>query len=156
MAVIRVSNLSFEIQESIGEGTFANVYRGNNIKTGELVALKVIKSRAYTNNKDRDSEIKHLGKLPRHPNLLVYIAAEHRVNVKIGDTTMGSTVIVSNLGVNGDLYSLIERESRLSEPEAKKYFTQVNEVFMYACMYVCVCTSQSLHKYLLSSYFIIY
>lgn len=60
----------YKIQQIIGGGTFGTVYRGTNIKTDEVVAIKKMKKRFVTWDECMAlREIKSLRKLT-HPNII--------------------------------------------------------------------------------------
>ena len=56
----------------IGEGTFARVYRASNIKTGDIKAIKVLRSRHSSNHEMREHFLRE-GRMVmklRHPNIV--------------------------------------------------------------------------------------
>ena len=57
--------------KKLGEGTFSEVFKAQDIKTGEFVAMKCIKKR-YSNKETVDSlrEIRALKRLSSHKNII--------------------------------------------------------------------------------------
>mgnify|MGYP000983889267 CR=1 FL=1 len=60
----------YKIHKSVGDGTYGTVIKANNIKTGEIVAIKKMKKKFYTWEECMSlREIKSLRKL-NHPNIV--------------------------------------------------------------------------------------
>ena len=62
----------WKILYRIGEGTFARVYRASNVKTGDIKAIKVLRSRHSSNHEMREHFLRE-GRMVmklRHPNIV--------------------------------------------------------------------------------------
>ena len=102
----------YNIEGMIGKGTFSKVYLGQSIRTGQLVALKVLQKQSLTFDSMAlfERELKSLTKITKHKNVLaIYDAFE----------TDEMFVIVTEWCDGGDLLTLIKERGPLSEPECK-------------------------------------
>lgn len=90
----------------LGQGSYANVYKGRIIETGEHVAVKVIDKRLFANSynvKNIQSEIEIMKKVD-HPNI-----------VKLFDVyqTTNNMYIITELCEDGDFYSLLQKRKKI-------------------------------------------
>jgi serine/threonine protein kinase len=69
----RVSHFSYLLDDALGRGSFSQVYRGRDDRTGLPVALKVLELAPLPDHAHLDSEIKALAAL-RHPNIVRLIS----------------------------------------------------------------------------------
>ena len=60
----------YKVLTKLGEGTFGIVYKGVNLTTNEVVAIKKLKSSYSWDDALAMSEIKSLRKLNNHPNII--------------------------------------------------------------------------------------
>jgi serine/threonine protein kinase len=111
----------------LGQGSYANVYRGRIIETSEQVAVKVIDKRLFVNSynvKNIQSEIEIMKKVD-HTNI-----------VKLFDVyqTTNNMYIITELCEEGDFYSLLQRKRKVEEEEAKSYLKQIMKGIKYLHM----------------------
>ena len=109
---------NYEIKETIGKGTFSVVKLGINKITKEKVAIKILKKRKLSHNKDKlrlEREISILKKL-------------HHINVikiyKINEES-DHYYIVMEYCENGELFNYIVEHQKLSEEETSYFFYQL-------------------------------
>lgn len=109
---------NYKIQKTIGEGSYGKVKLGTNLKTNELVAIKVINKLNIKSTKQATRikrEIRFL-KLLNHPNIVkVYDVLE----------TTEHIYIVMEYAVGGEVFEYIVTHKRLKEKEARKFFRQI-------------------------------
>ena len=66
-----VSFLDYQILKKLGEGTFSEVFQAKSLKTGELVAIKLMKEYYKEESEiNKLREIKALRKLSLHKNII--------------------------------------------------------------------------------------
>lgn len=109
----------------VGEGTFAQVFRAVNKKTGEIVALKVLKTK-YGENQAQFNQFLREGKVGaslQHPNIvrIFDVAAE-------GDTLY----MVMEFVEGRTLHEFIRVRKKLEPLEATRIMTDVTEGLRYA------------------------
>lgn len=90
----------------LGQGSYANVYKGKIIETGEKVAVKVIDKRLFANSynvKNIQSEIEIMKKVD-HINI-----------VKLYDVyqTTNNMYIITELCEDGDFYGLLQKKRKI-------------------------------------------
>jgi serine/threonine protein kinase len=111
----------------LGQGSYANVYKGRIIETNEHVAVKVIDKRLFANSynvKNIQSEIEIMKKVD-HPNI-----------VKLFDVyqTTNNMYIITELCEDGDFYSLLQKRKKIDEEESKNYLKQIMKGIKYLHM----------------------
>ena len=104
----------YQILDMLGEGAYSKVFKGKNIKTGEIVAVKVIPLDIFGPDQlgPIEAEIRILHSL-NHPNIIklydVYKANENMY-------------LVMELAEGGELFNKLADGGALSENVARKYF----------------------------------
>jgi serine/threonine protein kinase len=115
----------YVLGRTIGRGSFAKVKLARDTETNSLVAIKVLEkemiARHHTTVKQVKSEISTM-KLVRHP----YI-----VQLREVVATKKRIFIVMEYVKGGELYDRINRNGRLLEDEARKYFHQLIDAVDY-------------------------
>ncbi|XP_022140408.1 CBL-interacting serine/threonine-protein kinase 5-like [Momordica charantia] len=107
----------YEIGRLLGKGTFAKVYYGKELESGESVAIKVInkdqvKKEGMMEQIKREISVMHL---VRHPNI---------VELKEVMATKTKIFFVMDYVRGGELFSKVAR-GKLKEDVARKYFQQL-------------------------------
>lgn len=107
----------YEMGKLLGQGTFAKVYKGKNLETHEIVAIKVIhkdqvKKQGLMEQIKREISVMHLVK---HPNI---------VELKEVMATKSKVFFVMEYVRGGELFAKVEK-GRLKEVLARKYFQQL-------------------------------
>ena len=64
----------WELIEIIGEGTYGEVYKGRNCKTGETAAVKIMDA-ILDKEEDIKSELNIFEKFWKHPNVVMFYGA---------------------------------------------------------------------------------
>ncbi|KDP33521.1 hypothetical protein JCGZ_07092 [Jatropha curcas] len=107
----------YEMGRLLGKGTFAKVYYGKNITTGESVAIKVI-SKDQVKKEGMMEQIKReisVMRLVRHPNI---------VELKEVLATKTKIFFVMEHVRGGELFAKVAK-GKLKEEIARKYFQQL-------------------------------
>jgi serine/threonine protein kinase len=111
---------------SIGSGSYARVFRGSNIRNGEIVAIKVITTKKNNNNLEEHQFSNHrlecevMLVLRGHPNILA-----------IQDVFCGKVwgsdhqCIVTKYCRRGDLFNFLREQKRVTEYRAFDIFEQI-------------------------------
>jgi len=109
---------NYLIEKTIGEGTFGKVKLGIHLPTNEKVAIKILeKDRiADVSDVERVAREIHILKLIRHPNIIqLYEIIE----------TQKSLYLIMEYASGGELFNYIVKKTRIKEPEAKKFYSQL-------------------------------
>jgi serine/threonine protein kinase len=115
----------YEFQKSIGAGGMGMVYRALDRRTGELVAVKVLKAKLSENptlHHRMAREFRAASEL-EHPNIVRALSFENDGEISF---------LVSELVEGGSLGARIEQCGRLPEAEAVRIITQVAQALHYA------------------------
>ncbi|KAI3442195.1 Non-specific serine/threonine protein kinase, partial [Psidium guajava] len=107
----------YEMGRFLGKGTFAKVYHGKNLQTGESVAIKVI-GKDHVRKEGMMEQIKReisVMRLVRHPNV---------VELKEVMATKTKIFVVMEYVRGGELFAKVAR-GKLKEDVARKYFQQL-------------------------------
>ncbi|OAY27478.1 CBL-interacting serine/threonine-protein kinase 25 [Manihot esculenta] len=107
----------YEMGRLLGKGTFAKVYYGKNMATGESVAIKVI-SKDQVKKEGMMEQIKReisVMRLVRHPNI---------VELKEVLATKTKIFFIMEYVRGGELFAKVAR-GKLKEDVARKYFQQL-------------------------------
>lgn len=115
---------NYSLERTIGSGTFGKVRLAVHKATQLKVAVKIL-SRRKVRSEDLISRSKRACKFLktfRNPHI-----------IRLYEVIESSThyYVVMEYVPNGDLYSLIEKKGRLSEPEARSYFQQLIAAVKY-------------------------
>jgi 5'-AMP-activated protein kinase catalytic alpha subunit len=122
---VKESNLidKYHLSKLLGQGAYSKVYHGRNLKTGESVAIKVLKKEeilAKTGRVDRiKTEISVMRTL-RHPNIVqLYevMADKNKIYFVMEYVNRGDFLQM--------LQKLHQEEKQLDEDTARKYFQQL-------------------------------
>jgi len=121
----------YNIEKGIDEGQFGDVKLGNHKKTGEKVAIKVIKKASMTQRvlDLQRNEIEVL-KMCQHPNIVRMVDVFENTDY---------IFIVLELLQGGDLYDYFrKREFNVSEDRSKEIFRQIaNSLFYMHSLGIC-------------------
>ena len=108
----------YQIEKTIGEGTFGKVKLGYHIPTGEKVSIKILEKDKIQDKEDLkriSREIKII-KLLNHPNIIkIYQIIEDSKNY----------YIIMEYAKGGELFDYIVRKKYLSEKESSILFYQL-------------------------------
>ncbi|WCJ30378.1 CBL-interacting protein kinase 25 [Euphorbia peplus] len=107
----------YEMGRLLGKGTFAKVYYGKNLATGESVAIKVI-SKDQVRKEGMMDQIKReisVMRLVRHPNI---------VELKEVLATKSKIFVIIEYVKGGELFAKVAK-GKLKEEAARKYFQQL-------------------------------
>ena len=109
----------FSIKETIGKGTFSSVKLGENKKTKEKVAIKIMQKNKIINKEDLmriNREIDILKSLSYHPNIIkIYKILEDSENY----------YIIMEYCENGELFYRIVEKQQLNEDESAIFYYQL-------------------------------
>jgi serine/threonine protein kinase len=114
----------YQLDKTIGSGTFGMVKLGYHIKTNEKVAVKIIDKKNLKLQDDilrLKREIKILKEIS-HPNIIKVLEVSDRIN---------SCHIVMEYAEGGELFHYITSRKRLAESEASLYFFQIVDALEY-------------------------
>ncbi|XP_060208235.1 CBL-interacting serine/threonine-protein kinase 5-like [Lycium barbarum] len=108
----------YEIGKLLGKGTFAKVYYGKELETGESVAIKVIKKDQVQKEGMMEQitrEISVMGRV-RHPNI---------VELKEVMATKSKIFFIMEYVKGGELFAKLVAKGKFKEDTARKYFQQL-------------------------------
>jgi eukaryotic-like serine/threonine-protein kinase len=103
----------YRLLYKIAAGTFGRVYRGDNPRTGEIVAIKVLRKR-WLDNAQKIELFEREGRMGltlRHPNIVSILAVNR-------DPATGAYYIVMEFVEGGNLRDILKIRGKLSPPEA--------------------------------------
>ncbi|XP_020083191.1 CBL-interacting protein kinase 16-like [Ananas comosus] len=110
----------YEMGRVLGKGTFATVYHGRDLRSGESVAIKVIGKDRVRREEGMMDQIRReisVMRLVRHPNV---------VELREVMATKSRIFFVMELVRGGDLFDLVSKHRRgLPEDQARRYFQQL-------------------------------
>ena len=103
----RIEKYQFSLKQLLGQGSYASVYRGKVIATGESVAVKVIDKRIFTSS----FNLKNL-----HSEIEIMKKVSHRNIVKLHDVfqTANNMYIVTEI-CDYDLYGYLKSKRKMPE-----------------------------------------
>ncbi|KZV19491.1 CBL-interacting protein kinase 25 [Dorcoceras hygrometricum] len=107
----------YEMGKLLGQGTFAKVYHGRNLRTSESVAIKVI-------NKDQVKKEGLMEQITREIAVMRLVRHPHVVEIKEVMATKQKIYFVMEYIKGGELFAKVAR-GRLKEDAARKYFQQL-------------------------------
>ncbi|KAL5576122.1 hypothetical protein UlMin_017821 [Ulmus minor] len=116
----RLRNIIFskyEMGRLLGQGTFAKVYYGKNLETGESVAIKVI-------NKDQVKKEGLMEQIKREISVMRLVRHPNIVELKEVMATKAKIFFVMEYVKGGELFAKVSR-GKLEEEIARKYFQQL-------------------------------
>ncbi|XP_019155528.1 PREDICTED: CBL-interacting serine/threonine-protein kinase 3-like [Ipomoea nil] len=108
----------YEVERTIGKGSFAKVKLARNSETGEHVALKILDKNKVLKDKMVEQTKREIAtmKLIRHPNVVCLYEV-------MGSKT--KIFLVLEFVTGGELLNKIINDGRMREDEARKYFQQL-------------------------------
>lgn len=117
----------FRLLYRIAAGSFGRVYRGDNPRTGEVVAVKVLRKRWAEDNRkiglfEREGKV---GLSMQHPNI-VHILAVNR------DPASGQYYLVMEFVEGGNLRDFLAIRKKLEPPEALRLLEETANGLAYA------------------------
>lgn len=123
-ACVKSFEADYKLECKIGEGAFANVYRGVRVEDGQAVAVKMVKKRQFDMQTARELEREmYAGKVVRH---------ERIVRVYEVYNTVERVYMVMQLMEGGTLKDWVqERGGRVGEGVALRLVVQVVEALAY-------------------------
>ncbi|XP_062089985.1 CBL-interacting serine/threonine-protein kinase 25-like [Humulus lupulus] len=107
----------YEMGRQLGQGTFAKVYYGKNLVTGESVAIKVI-------NKDQVKKEGPIDQIKREISVMRLVRHPNIVELKEVMATKGKVYCVMEYVKGGELFAKVLK-GKLNEDVARKYFQQL-------------------------------
>lgn len=112
----------YQICQFTGSGAFAKVYKAENKKTHQIVAIKAIPNPTKLSDKERLKQELRIQKSIHHQSIAKFIEAKEDGNF---------IYIISEFCSHGTLANLIQKNSRIPENLARKYFIQVAKCLKY-------------------------
>jgi eukaryotic-like serine/threonine-protein kinase len=111
----------------IAAGSFGRVYRGDNPRTGEVVAIKVLRKRWAEDNRkielfEREGKV---GLAMQHPNIVRILAVNR-------DPSTGQYYIVMEFVEGGNLRDFLAIRKKLEAPEALRLLEETTSGLAYA------------------------
>ncbi|CAA3031020.1 CBL-interacting serine threonine- kinase 25-like [Olea europaea subsp. europaea] len=107
----------FEMGRLLGQGTFAKVYYGKNLKTSESVAIKVI-------NKDEVKKECMMEQIKREISVMRLVRHPNVIELKEVMATKQKIFFVMEYVKGGELFAKVAK-GKLKEDVARKYFQQL-------------------------------
>ncbi|KAI9089509.1 hypothetical protein K1719_029114 [Acacia pycnantha] len=109
----------YEMGKLLGQGNFAKVYYGRNLKTHESVAIKVIKKEKLEKGK-----LKLMNQIKREVSIMRLVRHPHIVELKEVMATKGKIFLVMEFVKGGELFAKVTK-GKMKEDLARKYFQQL-------------------------------
>lgn len=107
----------YEMGRLLGQGTFAKVYHGRNLKTSESVAIKVV-------NKDQVKKEGMMEQIKREISVMRLVRHPNIVELKEVMATKQKIFFVMEYVKGGELFAKVAM-GKLKEEDARKYFQQL-------------------------------
>ncbi|XP_043695406.1 CBL-interacting serine/threonine-protein kinase 5-like [Telopea speciosissima] len=107
----------YEMGRLLGQGTFAKVYYGKQLKTGESVAIKVI-------NKDQVKKGGLMEQIKREISVMRLVRHPNVVELKEVMATKGKIFFIMEYVRGGELFAKVAK-GKVKEDIARKYFQQL-------------------------------
>ncbi len=117
----------YRILYKIASGSFGRVFRGDEPRTGQVVAVKVLRNK-WTMDKQKIDLFEREGKLGmsiRHPNIVSVLAVNQ-------DATTGQYFIVMEFVEGGNLRDLLQIRKKLGFDEALRYMEECTQGLAYS------------------------
>ncbi|XP_009786194.1 CBL-interacting serine/threonine-protein kinase 5-like [Nicotiana tabacum] len=108
----------YEIGKLLGKGTFAKVYYGKELSTGESVAIKVIK-------KDQVQKEGMMEQITREISVMRRVRHPNIVELKEVMATKSKIFFIMEYVKGGELFAKLVSKGKLNEESARKYFQQL-------------------------------
>jgi eukaryotic-like serine/threonine-protein kinase len=119
----------YRLLYKIASGSFGRVYRGDDPRTGQVVAIKVLRNK-WTMDKQKIDLFEREGKLGmtiRHPNIVSVLAVSQ-------DSKTGQYFIVMEFVEGGNLRDLLQIRKKLDFDEALRYMEECAQGLAYSHM----------------------
>ncbi|XP_037397183.1 NUAK family SNF1-like kinase 1 [Pygocentrus nattereri] len=110
--------------ETLGKGTYGKVKKAVEKQSGKTVAFKSIRKERVSDDLDRahiKREIEIISSLSHSNILQIYEVFESREKI----------VMVMEYASGGELYEFIQKKGRLTEEEARHFFSQITSAVLY-------------------------
>ncbi|KAI8325399.1 Pkinase-domain-containing protein [Martensiomyces pterosporus] len=114
----------YQLGDAIGKGAFGNVYRGLNLRTGEVVAIKQIRTDDFATSEELENARQEIDMLRNlhHPNIVKYIGYEQ---------TEHELDIILEYCEGGSLQSILKKFSKFPENLVGVYVAQILQGLSY-------------------------
>jgi serine/threonine protein kinase len=115
---------SFVLEKKIGQGSFAQVWRGRHISSGVFVAVKIVQKQSLNTPTLRTRFQREIALMKQfdHPFIAEFF--------QFIETDL-SYMLVMEYAENGSLLEYVTRNGPLSEDQARRYFAQLISVLEY-------------------------
>ncbi|XP_077238079.1 CBL-interacting serine/threonine-protein kinase 5-like [Tasmannia lanceolata] len=107
----------YEMGRLLGQGTFAKVYYGKNLRSGESVAIKVI-------NKDHVKKDCLIDQIKREISVMRLVRHPNVVELKEVMATKSKIFFIMEYVRGGELFAKVAK-GKIKEDQARKYFQQL-------------------------------
>ena len=117
----------YRLLYKIASGSFGRVYRGDDPRSGQVVAVKVLRNK-WTQDKQKVDLFMREGKLGltiRHPNIVSVLAVNQ-------DPKTGQYFIVMEFVQGGNLRDLLQGRKKLTPEEALRYMEECAQGLAYS------------------------
>jgi serine/threonine protein kinase len=117
----------YRILYRIASGSFGRVYRGDDPRTGQVVAVKVLRNKWTLDKQKVDLFMREgrLGLTIRHPNIVSVLAVNQ-------DSNTGQYFIVMEFIEGGNLRDLLQARKKLEPDEALRILEECSQGLAYA------------------------
>lgn len=117
----------YRILYKIASGSFGRVYRGDDPRTGQIVAVKVLRNKWTMDKQKVDLFIREgkLGLAIRHPNIVPILAVNQ-------DTKTGQYFIVMEFIEGGNLRDLLQARKKIAPDEALRIIDECAQGLAYS------------------------
>lgn len=117
----------YRILYKIASGSFGRVYRGDDPRTGQVVAIKVLRNKWTLTQQKIDLFLREgrLGMTIRHPNIVSVLAVDQ-------DAQTGQYYIVMEFIEGGNLRDILTGQKKLPPPVAVRYIEECGQGLAYA------------------------
>ncbi len=117
----------YRLLYKIASGSFGRVYRGDDPRTGQVVAVKVLRNK-WTMDKQKIELFQREGKLGltiRHPNIVSMLAVSQ-------DSKTGQYFLVMEFVEGGNLRDLLQARKKLTPDEALRIIEEASQGLAYS------------------------
>eukprot|EP00002_Diphylleia_rotans_P025149 TRINITY_DN4978_c0_g3_i1.p1 TRINITY_DN4978_c0_g3~~TRINITY_DN4978_c0_g3_i1.p1 ORF type:complete len:623 (-),score=138.79 TRINITY_DN4978_c0_g3_i1:916-2784(-) len=109
---------NYQLEKTLGEGTFGKVKLGTHLLTSEKVAVKILDKERLVDPQDRE-------RLSREIRIMKMLNSPHIIRLyEVIDTSKHIFLILEN-APGGELFDYIVAHERVKEKEARKFFRQL-------------------------------